>query len=602
VDVTKYPDEYLTIERKIQNDGGQIVDYSIEGTPTWMRVSPKSGSIAPGASQVVKLELDSTLAFGAYVDTLRLIAPDGTEPLYVNARVVCRPPEWKVNPSEFTYTMNMSLQLNIEGTLSSDNQDIVAAFINGECRGRANVQYVPAVNKWEAFLTVYSNDFSGGNITLQIWDASACTKYGSVVETFTFESDDLVGTPQTPTVVHTNNLVQRNIPLHNGWNWISFNLQFPDPGINAALASLKHPENDFVKGQTTFSQYYTAGFNTWIGSLQTLTNPTMYQYRADLPDTISMLGHPIDPTTTPIPLTSGWNWLGYLPQAALPVNTALASLTPLNGDVIKSQIAFAQYVAGFGWLGNLTQMQAPDGYLIKLSNSGVLTYPASTLTTTDLADRSNDQPISTFWTLNPAQFENSMTLIGFLSADGTNITAANHELGAFVNGQVRGASQAIYVAPINAYLFFLTMYANQSGELMNFKLYDGAVKDLVETEVFTADAQEGSVQAPQPFTLTTSGTSAPASNFVSWFEVLPNPFREGTNFQFTAEKAGDAQINVNDALGVIQAKIDINAHAGLNTYAWDGRSEAGALLPAGVYFVQLKTGGKVLGKKVVVQR
>jgi hypothetical protein len=601
IDIMKYENEFITLKRKIENAGGQATNFEILGVPDWMSVSPKIGTLPPGSSTEVTFEFDSSMVFGAFVDTLRLDVVEGIEPLYVNARVVCRPPVWDIRPSEFTYSMNMSLQLNIEGALAADNADIVAAFIDGECRGKAYLQYVPSLNKWEAFLTVYSDDFSGGDIKLQIWDASDCLLYGTVAESFTFESDDLEGTPQFPITVHTNNLLLREIPLHTGWNWISFNLEFPDPEINVALESLHNPQEDYIKGQSSFSTYYGAGFNAWIGSLAALSNTTMYQYRADVADTINMLGHPIDVNTTSIPVSSGWNWVGYLPQAALPVNTALASLVPLNGDVIKSQTSFAQYVAGFGWLGNLAYMEAPNGYLLKLSNSGTLRYPDNSVIAPLVAERS--APISTHWTVDPTQFEHSMTLIGMLSADGLNVTAPDFELGTFVNGQLRGAAQAIYVAPLNAYLFFLTAYANQSGELLSFRLYDGTVvQNLNETLYFSADAQLGAVEYPQPFTRKTSGSTADDSRFVPYFEVYPNPFNEQAYFNFSAEVAGDAVVTVSDALGAVQARVRIQAQAGLNAFVWDGRSEGGALLPTGVYFVQLKVGQSLQSRKVVIQR
>jgi hypothetical protein len=328
----------------------------------------------------------------------------------------------------------------------------------------------------------------------------------------------------------------------------------------------------------------------------------MYQYRADVPDTIMMLGHPIDLATNPIPLNAGWNWVGYLPQGALPVNTALASLVPLNGDVIKSQTSFAQFVAGFGWLGNLNYMEAPNGYLIKLSTGGTLVYPEDNLLSPTVSERSN--PISSYWSVDPTQFEHSMTLIGMLSAEGLNVTAPGFELGAFVNGQLRGAAQAIYVAPLNAYLFFLTAYANQSGELLSFQLYDGAaVQNLNETLYFSSDAQLGAVESPQPFTRTMSAAAETNSNhFVPYFEVHPNPFNDQAYLNFSAETAGDAVVTVSDALGAVQARVRLQAQAGLNAFVWDGRSESGALLPMGVYFVQLKVGRELLSRKVVIQR
>jgi hypothetical protein len=96
----------------------------------------------------------------------------------------------------------------------------------------------------------------------------------------------------------------------------------------------------------------------------------LFQYRADQKDTIRMSGAPVDPSGVNIPISAGWNWIGYVPNYPLPVSTALGSLTPLNGDIIKGQTAFAQYVAGFGWLGSLQYMEPPKGYQFEDQHPG----------------------------------------------------------------------------------------------------------------------------------------------------------------------------------------------------------------------------------------
>ena len=41
------------------------------------------------------------------------------------------------------------------------------------------------------------------------------------------------------------------------------------------------------------------------------------------------------------------------------MDTALKALTPLNGDIVKGQSSFAQYVAGVGWIGKNTLLIHP---------------------------------------------------------------------------------------------------------------------------------------------------------------------------------------------------------------------------------------------------
>ena len=87
-----------------------------------------------------------------------------------------------------------------------------------------------------------------------------------------------------------------------------------------------------------------------------------------------MPGGPAD-ATTPIALQAGLNWIGYLPEQALDVNTALAELHPTPGDQIKSQHAFAHYVAGTGWVGSLSEMEPGQGYVLNVAEAATLRYP-----------------------------------------------------------------------------------------------------------------------------------------------------------------------------------------------------------------------------------
>ncbi|MEK7257388.1 MAG: Ig-like domain-containing protein, partial [Bacteroidota bacterium] len=365
----------LTVTREIENVSGLAVAYAITGVPEWMEVLPLEGNLPPAASQDVVFKFAADLPRGDYLDTIILDGPLGNEPLIVSLRVLCESPQWAVDPTQFDYTMNFTVELDIEGELSEDNMDIVAALVGNEIRGVAHVEYEPAVDKYLAFLTVYSDVVSGETIDFQIWDANACLLYGDILESFPFALDGLVGSPLAPQTLHTSGLLLRNIPVHTGWNWLSFNLNVPDKSTGNVLSSLQNPAGGLVKSQTQFSQYHS-GSSSWLGTLATLGYRSMYQYNAAAVDTIRLVGLKIDADTVNLAINSGWNWIPYLPNEALSPNDALASLTLANGDLVKSQTAFAQFVSGSGWIGNLDFLSAPNGYLLKVANPGVLTYPA----------------------------------------------------------------------------------------------------------------------------------------------------------------------------------------------------------------------------------
>ncbi len=600
--VAKYQEEIKTEVRRLENRGGFNQDFEITGAPLWVRIYPKSGTLAPGAVLPITFEFDSTMVFGKYQDTIKVEGALGDEPLEVTARVICRDQNWKVNAADWDYSMNFTLKLNIETVLSTDVEDVVGAFVNGQLRGTAKIQYVPATNNYMAFMTVYSNQFDGETVDFQIWDASACLLYGSTLENFAFEADGLEGSPQTPTVIHTNNMVLRMIDLHAGWNWISFNLGFANNSLGSVLASVNDPVGDLIKGQTQFAQN-DATFG-WLGSLTSILNPPMYQYRTADPDTIQQLGTLIDPTTVPIPVAAGWNWIGFIPQFPLTVNEALASLTPLNGDLIKSQTQFAQYLAGFGWIGNLQYMEPPNGYLLKMTNAGTLTYPNAPVGGKPgvVGGDANNGKIDSrnlVWQVDATKFEHSQTLIAMLENSGQNVTGKDFELGAFVGNECRGAAKAIWIEPLQAHLFFMTIYANTTGELLKFKFHDGKdIFDLSETMYFSADAAVGTVQNPFKFSSTISvADEVDLEVFQPFLDVLPNPIVDYATIRFRSEKQQNVFFKISDATGRLMQAFDYQSNKGMNAMLW----ENAGLLPPGVYLLEMTEGERKMTEKIVVR-
>jgi hypothetical protein len=329
--MTKYEDQTKTTVANIHNRGGYPVPFTIEDIPAWVHVVPNQGTLAPNEIRPINFTVDSSLAFGLWSDSITLHTETGQNPFFMGGdeglpfgvRVVCRPPNWDFNPNLWENSQNMVIELNIQGDVSTDAEDIIVAYIGDTLCGRARLQYVPAVQKYLAYLTIYGNPYHLFQpLRFEVWDASECLRYAVVENGFLFQPDDVIGDISAPQVMHTNSRVLRDVPLGFGWNWLSFNLAFPDSDIDSALFSLNYPENDLMKSQNEFSVYMNSA--GWLGSLQNLGNTSMYIYRADMPDTLKMLGFVIPPATTPIQVVSGWNWIGYIPNYSLPVNSALS--------------------------------------------------------------------------------------------------------------------------------------------------------------------------------------------------------------------------------------------------------------------------------------
>lgn len=511
-------------------------------------------------------------------------------------------PDWSVDPADFIYSMNMSLRLNIEGQFSADSLDLVAAFIGTECRGVGYVRYSAAANAHVAFITVYSNNLSGDQVSFRIWDASACLLYTSTAQTFPFIADGLVGSPLVPQVINTVNLVQQVIYLNPGWNWFSYNLSLPNPGINSALASLSAPQGATIKGQSLFSQYFdAAGF--WAGSLQNLSHLRMYQYRAPLADSLFIIGNPVNPATTPVSVAAGWNWIGFLPKHRMQVDTALQSLygSSVSGDVIKGRTAFAQFVPGQGWIGNLRLLEPTKGYILYRNNAGTLSYPANFSSEEEIAARvpepADNSSLGTHWQVDPLQFEHTMNLIAVVrDGDLPNCLSEGDEVGAFVNGQLRGANKPVYIPQLDTWLLFLTVYANEEGENLQFVFFDTTTAQEIpvsEQIVFIANRIVGSIELPRILTLASPSAVGELADEYR-LTVYPNPAGERVFIQLRLPEAQPLLVSVADPLGRQVYTFAQDAPAGQNLLEW----KPAAALPAGWYTITLKTPGAVISRRV----
>ena len=100
-------------------------------------------------------------------------------------------PNWSVSSASFQYSMTFTSFLNVNGATLSSTDDKVAAFVNGELRGVANVVHVASIDKYVAYLSVFANT-NGETITFKIYD-SANTSVVDVTTTQSFDIDGNLG-------------------------------------------------------------------------------------------------------------------------------------------------------------------------------------------------------------------------------------------------------------------------------------------------------------------------------------------------------------------------------------------------------------------------
>lgn len=100
------------------------------------------------------------------------------------------------------------------------------------------------------------------------------------------------------------------------------------------------------------------------------------------------------------------------------------------------------------------------------------------------------------WVVNESQFQYTMSFVSFLNLDGTTLASTNDKVGAFVNGELRGATNLTYIASTDRYLAYLVVFSKTANETVTFKIYDSVndrIVDVSQTVTFEIDRHYGNV-------------------------------------------------------------------------------------------------------------
>jgi len=83
----------------------------------------------------------------------------------------------------------------------------------------------------------------------------------------------------------------------------------------------------------------------------------------------------------------------------------------------------------------------------------------------------------------------------------------------------------------------------------------------------------------------------------------PNPFNPSTVIEYELKHADDVDLRIFNATGhLVRTLIHGNAAPGSYRVEWDGRDDAGRVLPSGAYYYQLKAGATEESKPMILLR
>lgn len=293
--------------------------------------------------------------------------------------------------------------------------------------------------------------------------------------------------------------------LDAGWNWISLSTIPPDPKIGTVMGSLVLANLDYLKSATTSSVYYD-GYG-WFGDLNALPQYESMMFKKSTSEVFTLSGKEINPTLTSIPVSAGWNRIGYLLKGDAPIGGAFDEPTLPSGEVLlKGKDASAIYYPGTGWVGDLDSMKVLNGYMMKTVSNGDIKYKANGtgLKTGQLSFFSRNELYANYQIV-PSVFEFSANLIGELvDQKGKNLILKGDLLVAYSQNEPRGVTEACFVPALDRYVFLLTMFSNLNQEKLTFKVksLENVPEKIVSDDIsFKSDEVYGGAMSPYPLHL-----------------------------------------------------------------------------------------------------
>ncbi|MGB1248123.1 MAG: LamG-like jellyroll fold domain-containing protein, partial [Chitinophagales bacterium] len=583
----------LIFTTNIVNTGGEAKVYDISNLPSWLIADHTTGSIAPNSVKEVVFTISTGTNIGDYTQDIHLMTDFGfPEKLTIELAVRDEAPDWTVNPNDFEYSMNIIGYLQIEGIVSTDEEDVLGVFVDNEPRGSVNLQYIAPLDRYIAFLDVYSHTTAADSLRFKIWDASKGNVYIDVIPSLEFVVDATIGSLLSPQLFSAGNGVVQEIPLQTGWNWIGYNLLSEDSAnLDVLMESVAFSAGDQLKHLTEFADYSGASWNGEPFTTVGVSPEKGYRLRVSNDDTLSLYGSVIDPTTRTISLVENWNWIGFISIRNQSVDEALGNLNATTGDLIKGKSQFAIYDDNLGWIGSLNTLIPGQSYMYHSASIIDFTFPYAGAFKS--ITQNNDEIIDERWTVDNAKYPTNMTHIVSLNACeaiDNSFEIEDWYVGVFdKNETCRGISS---FENLNETLIAYITIGGNSQEKLEYRLLNKETSKeytAINQLVYQSNAMKGNINDPYMIELSDIDCKKLSTEENVYEEeglkVYPTLFDNTINVEYSVSQDSKITIRLFNSLGQIVFAKDYETIEGNNRILVDLKENG---LAHGAYYFELK--------------
>ena len=281
-------------------------------------------------------------------------------------------PEWG-EPTTYPSVATVLALISVDGE-NADMEDAVAAYVGDELRGTGDI--IDFDGATYVNMTVY---LAGGEemVDFLFFNQDECTTC-TMDAGLTAMSFGEYGSFDDPLMFDANcSATTLEVSAMEGWNYVSTNVMPENYAISSLFEDALGGDLLKVLGDDDFALggSYTPGIPSVFNSLQTHSDAAGYVIKLNADGLWASSGEPLDAASTPLDLHEGWNIIGYVPQVAMSVEDALATIDGVVGTVIDGQNGTVWNPANPNEFNSLLDMEPGRSYWVRMLESATLTYP-----------------------------------------------------------------------------------------------------------------------------------------------------------------------------------------------------------------------------------
>ena len=521
---------------------------------------------------------------------------------------------WTGNGVDHMNFYTLTAKLDGEDMVPGDE---IAVFDGAHCVGAAvlteilvdGVNYLSFVaSKNDASPPEVNGYTPGNNISFRIWDASEQKEIDRVQVSYTTGTGIFEVGGTAAFHLNASSQVDQTIALSEGWNIMSFYVQPEDMSMTSIVQPLISGGSLVKVQDETGAAIEDVPPIGWIYNIDQMANTEGYKIKVNQNTALSSTGFEVA-WPFAIPLSEGWNIMGYPGSQNLSTATAIDDLIAA-GHFIKMQDetgAAVEYVVPIGWVYNIHDLMPGEGYKIKVSvNTSLILSESGKKSGIQATPLVRPEYFRPAWTGNGLDHMNlylrSVTWNGMELKPGDEIGVFDNEL--CVGYGVVGQEQQAYIPLIASFDDPTTPNTDgfTEGGSISLRVWIKSMNQEYTVEQLEFLPGYRSVFEKMGTTVADVEFSGTGSFTGRLGPVYPNPMTDRTEIYFTLAQDEHVRIELYNMLGQkLGILLDEQRSAGPSMIEWLGTDATGARVKQGIYLLKMLAGEQVKTEKIVVE-